>query len=188
MMSKLVSVCIAVALGASGCSFALQPKRTLDPRRPQPSAAPVFFDGVLATTAMVLGVTEESVTCSSEQWLCLSSIDHAIGGVAIGLAAVYAISALYGYGRYTGSAEAPDMHSSDLANHVSIAAHTGDCATAAGAAEQLHATDQNAYAGLLDDEVVQRCLLQASDAERRAVLDTIAHSPNTIPLAGSRAP
>jgi hypothetical protein len=45
---------------------------------------------------------------------------------------------------------------------------------------------------MLDDEVVQTCLLQASDADRRAVLDAVATAPGMIPLAtpttGSRAP
>jgi hypothetical protein len=162
-----------------------QPKRTLDSRGSQPSVVPILLDGVLATAAFALAVSAENDSCPRTALVCFSNLDQAAAGVMIGLGTVYAFSALYGYSRYTGPA---DLHTNDLADEASIAAHSGDCTTATRAADQLHAGDQNAYEALLTDDAVQRCLLQASDAERRAVLDTIAHSRNVIPLAGVRSP
>jgi hypothetical protein len=178
-----VSAWIALVVTASGCSFMVQPKRSLDPRAPQPSAEPVVIDTMLAVTAGAMGIVGEAQSCSS----CFINAAPVLSGVALAAAAAFTMSALYGYSR---NADAPvdtaGTRSSDLAIHVSIAAHGGDCATAARDSAKLHATDRRAWEGLLSDELVQTCLLNASDAERRVVLDAIAHSPNAIPLASSR--
>ena len=180
-MSKLRWLSLAIALG--GCSFALQPRASLDRRARQPSALPIIADGALAAGALAVGIPETQVSCSSSQWLCLSSIDHAVGGVAVGVAVVFAVSALYGYTRYTQDGAVPDTRARDLADHAAIMAHAGDCATAADSATALQALDRDAYVKMLEDEVIQLCLLRASDVQRRAVLDAIAHAPGTIPLA-----
>jgi len=170
-MSKLALV--AVLLG--GCSIAFEGGA-------RKSLAPALADTAVAAGALALGISESEVTCSDSQWLCLSNIDHTVGAVSIGVAAFFALSALYGYTHTPSGAETP---ASEPVDHASIAAHAGDCTSAASLAMEVHARDEAAYQHLLADEVVQSCLLRGTDPQRRAALDGIAHAPGMIPLAAN---
>jgi hypothetical protein len=170
-MSKLA----IVALVLGGCSVAFGPGA----RKP---SVPALADTALAAGAIALGVSESEVTCPSSQFICLSGIDHAVGGVSIALGIALAVSAVYGYTHATDPADAPPA---PLVDRASIAAHAGDCTTAADVAMQVHARGDGAYAHMLDDDVVQSCLLRGTDLQRRTALDAIAHAPNQIPLAAA---
>jgi hypothetical protein len=171
-MAKLASMSILLALG--GCSFALSRKGPRD-------ITPVALDTALAVGTFAYGIYESEMTCPSSHSLCLN-FDHSVGEIALGVALVFAASALYGHAHNPAPS---DTRLRDLADHAAIAAHAGDCATAADTATQLDALDRNAYQRMVADEVVQSCLLRGSDAQRRAALDAIAHAPDAIPLAAT---
>jgi len=144
-MSKLATLFLCV--GLTGCSVALGS----GPKRPAAAVA----DGMVAAGLLAAGIAETRVTCSDSQWLCLSSIDHQIGGIAIATAAMFALSALYGAARPEPPA---DTRAADLSNHALIAAHAGRCGDAADSASRLHAIDRNAYERLLGDDAIHGCL------------------------------
>ena len=174
-MKRVIASCL---VGLAGCSFAVQPHRTLDARHEQPSVLPIVADSLLATAAVAAGIWAGTYqdTCDTSQWSCWPSNYHALVGPAILAASVFAVSALYGHSRYVEKPD-PDSHASIVAEHVTIAAHAGDCATAAHTAAMLARTDPAAYGRLLGDTVVQACLLRVDDDQRRFVLDAIAREP-----------
>jgi hypothetical protein len=108
--------CLSMFAALSGCSIALHPAAK------GPRITLVAVDSAAAVAAGVLGGIELNAQCSSEQFICLSSIDHTIGAIAITTAAVFALSALVGATR----------HEAEPAPAPSAAAHVALDATAHG--------------------------------------------------------
>lgn len=169
-----------LTIGLAGCSFMVQPHRTLDRHHDQPSVLPIVADTVFATAALAAGIgaTVYRSSCDTSQWTCTPDLDnhlaHEAGAAAIVAGAAFAVSALYGHGLY---AENPESHAGGLAGQAAIAAHGGDCATAAAVVARVSSIDPHAYERLLDDPVVQACRLRINDQQRQFVLDAIARAP-----------
>jgi len=149
----------------AGCSFAVQPKASLDPHARKPALGPIIVDASLATVATVATGLAAGVGCRADN--CADNLRpyaYATGVLAVG----FAISALYGHARYASQHDEP---AKQLAGRALADAHRGDCAPAAETASTLEGMDRGVFDLVVADPEIHACLQRTCEARRRARLD-----------------